>query len=227
MIAEFGLADQVVLVERDPDVASVWKVILGDRWHELTSQILAFRMGRKRVLEVLDSDDEDVVARAFRCVLRNRVQRGGILSPTAGLLRNGEQGRGLRSRWYPETLAARIGVIHQLRNRIQFVEGDAFRVLPKFMRKSDCAFFVDPPYTANGKGPGLRLYRFAQIDHEKLFRLLSQLNGACFVTFHSSTSVKRIGEHFGFTSSTTRMRTTHHIHRRELVFLKPKRPSNA
>lgn len=222
VVAELGLADRVVLIERDPDVAAVWKVMLGDRWRELTANILTFRMSRKRVLEVLDSNDEDVVARAFRCVLRNRVQRGGILSSTAGLLREGERGRGLKSRWYPKTLAARIKAIYEMRSRIQFVEGDALEVLPSFKKCHHCAFFVDPPYTANGKGPGFRLYRFAEIDHEKLFGLLAQLSGACFVTYHPTAPVKRIGEQFGFTSSTTGMRTTHHRHRRELVFLRPR-----
>jgi DNA adenine methylase len=221
VVAELGLADKVILIERDPDVASVWRTMLGDRWGELTAHILSFRMSRKRVLEVLSSDDEDDVARAFRCVLRNRVQRGGILSPTAGLLREGERGRGLKSRWYPETLAERINAIHGIRDRIRFVESDALKVLPTFKRSFDNAFFVDPPYTANGKGPGIRLYRHAEIDHEKLFTLLAQLRGACFVTYHPAAPVKRIGEQFGFKSSTTGMRTTHHRHRRELVFLKP------
>jgi DNA adenine methylase len=220
VVAELGLADQVVLVERDPDVAAVWKTMLGNRWSELTSHIRSFRMSRKRVLDVLSSDDGDVVARAFRCVLRNRVQRGGILSSTAGLLREGERGRGLKSRWYPETLAERINAIHNLRDRIQFVERDALEILPSFKARANCAFFVDPPYTANGKGPGYRLYRFAEIDHEKLFGLLAQLSGACFVTYHPAAPVRRIGEQFGFKSSSTGMRTTHHRHRRELVFLK-------
>ena len=97
-VAELALADQVLLVERDPDVAAVWRTILGDGWEALAERILEFRMSRKRVLEVLGTIHQDTAARAFRCILRNRVQRGGILSPSAGLLRKGEYGQGLKSR---------------------------------------------------------------------------------------------------------------------------------
>lgn len=220
-VAELALADQVLLIERDPDVAAVWQTILGGRWEELTERILTFRMSRQRVLEVLGASNEGTVAKAFRCILRNRVQRGGILCSSAGLLRNGEAGRGLKSRWYPETLASRIEAINKLRDRIRFHEGDGLSIIASHQTDCNCAYFVDPPYTANGKGPGYRLYPFAEIDHEQLLSSLAQVDGACFVTYHPAAPVRRIGERLGFKVSTTGMKTTHHVHRRELILLKP------
>jgi len=41
---------------------------------------------------------------AFQTILRNRVNRGGILVDGAGRVKHGENGKGLTSRWYPETL---------------------------------------------------------------------------------------------------------------------------
>ena len=169
---------------------------------------------------MLDQTDGDVISIAFRCLLRNRVQRGGILSPSAGLLRKGEDGHGLKSRWYPETLAKRIATVNGMRKRIRFIEGDALTVIAEHQTDQKCALFVDPPYTANGKGPGVRLYRYAEIDHERLLKLLSETTGACFVTYHPTAPVRRIGEKLGFKVSTTGMRTTHHVHRREFVLTK-------
>lgn len=50
----------------------------------------------------------------------------------AGLVKTGENGRGLNSRWYPETLARRIQEISGLRERFSFVEGDAFEVVRRY-----------------------------------------------------------------------------------------------
>jgi len=63
-------------------------------------------------------------ARAFATILRNRVQRGGILAPGASFIKNGENGKGIRSRWYPETLRKRIEAILHIRSNIAFIKGD-------------------------------------------------------------------------------------------------------
>lgn len=44
------------------------------------------------------------VTTAFQTILRNRINRGGILAPGAGRIKNGESGKGKKSRWYPDTL---------------------------------------------------------------------------------------------------------------------------
>jgi hypothetical protein len=72
------------------------------------------------------SSERDV---AFRTILRNRINRGGILAPGAGVCRLGENGRGLLSRWYPETLKRRILEITAIRNRVTFCEDDGIAVM--------------------------------------------------------------------------------------------------
>ena len=220
-VAELGLADEVHLIERDKDVAAVWKVALGRNCPRLCSRILAFRMSRKAVVAALADQRNDLVSVAFRCLLRNRVQRGGILAPCAGLLRKGEQGRGVHSRWYPETLVNRLQTIHSLAERIRFTEGDAMPLLPALLRRADSAAFVDPPYVVNGNGPGIRLYRHTQVDHERLFALLSKARSACLATYHPSLEIRRLARQSGFSVSSRAMRTTHHSQRRELILRKP------
>ena len=62
-------------------------------------------------------------------------------------MKTGENGRGLNSRWYPETLARRIQEIAGVRERFSFIEGDAFEIIRRYADDENAAFFVDPPYT--------------------------------------------------------------------------------
>ena len=61
----------------------------------------------------------------------------------AGLVKTGENGRGLNSRWYPETLARRIQEIAGVRERFSFIEGDAFDVIRRYADDETAAFFVN------------------------------------------------------------------------------------
>src|SRR6185437_1366134 len=72
--------------------------------------------------------------RAFCTIVKNRMQRGGIMAARAGLVKAGKNGRGLHLRWYPETLAKRIEIVRTLRDRISFKQGDGFKVVPEFAR---------------------------------------------------------------------------------------------
>src|SRR5207249_9805380 len=106
------------------------------------------------VLRVLRREPTTQRERAFSTILRNRVQRGGIMAPGASLMKAGENGRGLHSRWYPDTLARRIREIAQVRERFSFVEGDGIEMIRRYAYVEDAGFFVDPPYTVASR----RLY---------------------------------------------------------------------
>ena len=47
----------------------------------------------------------------------------------AGLLKRGENGKGLASRWYPETLSDRIQALREIRHRVAFEQSDALEVI--------------------------------------------------------------------------------------------------
>jgi DNA adenine methylase len=220
-VAELNLADHIVMVELDPEVAALWRVILGGRAAELVARIRSFRLRRNAVIQTLADDNNDEVATAFRCLLKNRVHRGGILAPGAGLLKEGENGKGLSSRWYPETLAARIEKIQFFRGRISFSEGDALNTIALFAAEERAAFFIDPPYFANGRGPGQRLYRHNDVDHSNLFSALAKSRGPCLITYHNSRTIRVLAESHGFSCRNVRMKTTHHRIRNELLIFKP------
>ena len=105
------LVKHVVLVELDDDIAAVWQCILSDQASLLVDRIMSFPISMQSVDEALERPAHDTTERAFQTILRNRVNRGGILAPGAGRVKTGEKGKGMFSRWYPQTLAKRIMAI--------------------------------------------------------------------------------------------------------------------
>lgn len=210
-----NLVERATLVELDPNVAAVWKTVLspdgGAVW--LSEQILNFRVSAKSVESVLESKPRDVWKKAFVTILRNRCQRGGIMAEGAGLLKEGENGKGLLSRWYPETLAKRIEVISGMRERITFIEGDAFTVLAQHRNKENLAVFIDPPYTTAGR----RLYEKWEVNHAELFKTLRDYNGDVLMTYDRTDEILALSNANGFAAVAIAMKNTHHKVMEELL----------
>jgi DNA adenine methylase len=124
-------AEWVTMVELDEQVAAVWRVILqqpdGGEW--LANRIIHFDLTPENAQKVLGQPHPSLRDVAFRTLLKNRITHGGILAAGVGILKHGENGKGIKSRWYPETLRKRILDIVQQRDHIQFIEGDGIKVL--------------------------------------------------------------------------------------------------
>lgn len=216
-VAAERLAEHVTLVELDPDVASVWRTLLSDDAEWLAQRIVQFPLcveSVKELLAVMPKTDRD---RAFLTLLKNRVNHGGILAPGTGLVKTGENGKGIASRWYPETLARRIRNIYIMRDCITFVEGDGMEVMRQNVGRANVAYFIDPPYTAPGKRAGKRLYAFNEIDHEGLFDLAANVAGDFMMTYDNAASVCDMAERRGFSMREVAMKNTHHAKMTELL----------
>jgi len=213
------LAKSVVMTELDHEVAAVWETILGPDCEWLVEQILSFEMTADNVRLSLASDDVSTRAIAFRTILKNRTFHGGILAAGSGLIKHGESGKGVLSRWYPQTLANRLRDIQAHREAFEFSQGDGLKAMQKHAKKSRAAFFIDPPYTAgrNGKRAGKRLYNHNELDHEKLFRLAGSLKGDFLMTYDNDEEVKELARQFGFDTDMIPMKNTHHAEMTELI----------
>jgi len=137
------------------------------------------------------------------------------------LVKTGEAGRGLNSRWYPETLVKRIEILRGLRATISFEKKDAFEVIRRFSDNPNACFFIDPPYTAGGKKAGSRLYTHNEIDHEHLFALMASVQGSVMMTYDDAPEVRQLAECYGFRIETVPMKNTHHRIIHELLVMKP------
>lgn len=211
------LVDRVILVELDDQVAAVWKTILSDDNEWLAQRILSFELTNDNVLAELAKGSSSIRQKAFRTILKNRTFHGGILAPGSGLIKNGENGKGLRSRWYPGTLARRIRAIAKVRDRISFVEGDGLDVIQKYTDRHNLVFFIDPPYTAGGKRAGARLYAHHALDHQKLFELATYITGDFLMTYDFADEVLALAVTYGFQTRTVAMKNTHHAQMTELL----------
>lgn len=211
------LANHVTLVELDEQVAAVWKAIIYGNYELLAEKVIHFDLTPENVDGVLSKTNVSVEEKAFQTILRNRINRGGILAPGAGRIKNGENGKGIKSRWYPETLQKRILNIGKIRERITFIEGDGLQVLEHNASRSDVVYFIDPPYTAAGKKAGTRLYTHFDIDHERLFTVAKTLKGDFLMTYDDSLGVKQMADQHGFATDLVAMKNTHHAEMTELL----------
>lgn len=207
------LAKHAVFAELDPGVAAVWRVVLNGQAEWLAKEIRGFELTLETVRKILDAPAETVREKAFQTILRNRVQRGGIMAPGAGLAKTGENGRGLLSRWYPETLARRIREINHLKDRLTFVEGDGFALLEEQKADKDAVFFIDPPYTLAAR----RLYTKWQIDHRRLFTAMRACKGDFLMTYDNTPEIAALAAEFGFQARPVAMKNTHHAKMTELL----------
>jgi len=216
-VAFEGFADHVILVELDPGVASVWKAITGPNFRDLSERICRFDVTKENVQRELSQTSTDIDDIAFRTILKNRMYHGGILAPGSSLIKHGENGKGLRSRWYPKTLAERINAIGDIRERFTVVEGDGIAQIRKHHEKPKAVFFIDPPYTADGKKAGKRLYLHNELDHTDLFDAAKTIKGDFLMTYDDAEGVRKLALDRGFDLDVVAMKNTHHAKMTELL----------
>jgi len=135
------------------------------------------------------------------------------MAPGAGLVKTGEKGRGLRSRWYPETLARRIREINRLKDRLTFVDSDGFALIEEYKADEDTAFYIDPPYTLAAR----RLYTKWQIDHTRLFAAMHGIKGDFLMSYDNTAEVSELAKQHDFETRAIAMKNTHHAKMTELL----------
>lgn len=208
-----NLADHVTMVEMDEEIAAVWEVILNGKNEWLANKIFSFDLTQENIKKELDKPDKKLHDIAFCTILKNRIFHGGIIAKGSGMIKNGENGKGIASRWYPKTLRDRIRAIEHVKNKIDFITGDAFTILEQNISNKAAFFFIDPPYTVAGK----RLYKHFDIDHERLFKLTAQLKGKFMLTYDDTPEIRRLAEKNNLSFKTIPMKTTHHLQKNEII----------
>ncbi len=216
-VAFEGLANCVTMVELDEQVAAVWQTILYGDGEWLANKIATFDFTSETVKMELSKTGLTLREVAFQTILKNRVNRGGILAPGAGLIKSGEQGRGLASRWYPETLQRRILDIVAIRDRITFVKGDGIKILKQNSDRSNIVFFIDPPYTVGGKKAGSRLYTHSELNHKELFKVTNTLIGDFLMTYSDDQYIHKFTQQCRLETKRVAMKNTHHAKMTELL----------
>ena len=217
-----GFVSRCLMVELDQDVADFWDAALHHN-SQLIKQIDEFTPTREKIDALERQQPTTVVARGFRTLVLNRTRRGGILAKGAALTRNGENGKGVASRWYPETIKQRLIAIAEHAGQIDFQQGNGMVVLEQMLAERlhpGTAVFIDPPYTAEGKQAGRRLYNHNHVDHSGLFDILTRISdkgGAVLATYDESPEILALVAQHRFHAVRVMMKNTHHHPVSELV----------
>ncbi|HYH85630.1 MAG TPA: DNA adenine methylase, partial [Pyrinomonadaceae bacterium] len=141
-VAAERLAERVTMVELDEQVAAVWETIItNDEGARLAEAIVRFDLTRESLAEALGREATCARERAFQTILKNRTFRGGILAAGSAPLKHGENGKGIKSRWYAETLRRRILDISATRASITFIKDDGLEVMRRNLTRRDAVFF--------------------------------------------------------------------------------------
>jgi DNA adenine methylase len=208
-----NLVDKSILIELDEEIAAVWKVIIDGDYSGLAYKIQNFQFSMENIIKELNKENKTLDDIAFNTILKNRTYHGGILANGSGFLKYGENGKGISSRWYPETLKRRILEIGFIRKKLEFSESDAFEIIPRFAKNSNCFFFIDPPYTKAAK----RLYNLYEVDHEKLFSLVKTIEGRFLLTYDDTEYIRELAVKHNLQFTTIPMKTTLHYKKNELL----------
>jgi len=205
------------MVELDDDIAAVWQSVIDGHAEWIANKILSFELTKESVLHEISKSNVSIRGKAFQTILKNRTFHGGILAEGSGLLKYGENGKGIRSRWYPTTLAKRFMNLNLVLDKMSFSKRDGLEVIQEYSQRRDVVFFIDPPYTAGGKKAGKRLYRHFSLDHDNLFKLCESIKGDFLMTYDNADEVKVMARRHGFQMRLIPMSNTHHATVEELV----------
>jgi DNA adenine methylase len=197
----------------DEEIAAVWEVILNGKNKWLADKIYSYDLTHANVKADLEKPNKELHDIAFCTILKNRVFHGGILAKGSGMIKNGENGKGLSSRWYPKTLRDRILAINYVKDKIKFISGDAFEIIEQNLNNPNAYFFIDPPYTIAGK----RLYTHFDIDHERLFDLTARLKGKFMLTYDDTPEIRQLADQHHLQMRTIPMKTTLHYEKNEII----------
>ncbi len=219
-----GYVDRAILCEKDPDLSILWRCLFREP-EPLAEKVERFVPTPENVRAVFDDNTEIELDLAFQTLLRNRINRGGIIAKGASAMNKGENGNGLASRWYPKTIAERIRAIARSASRFEFIQGDGLNLINRYRDDGSVVFFIDPPYTAAGKRAGKRLYTFNEIDHEGLFQLMSDIQAPFMMTYDENSEVVDMARRRGFHLAKVAMKNTHHAVMYELLITSRELPS--
>lgn len=214
-----GLVQQCLMSEIDGEVAAFWQAALHHN-DALIANVRAFTPTRESVERIARTTPCGILDRGFRTLVLNRTRRGGILAEGAALNRSGENGKGVASRWYPDTIEQRLRAIAEHRTAIDFRYADGMTLLEQLLLSCNIKripVFVDPPYTAGGKRAGQRLYNHNCIDHTRLFAMLAGSSANFLMTYDESPEILELIAYYGFHAVRVVMKNTHHAKISELV----------
>jgi DNA adenine methylase len=196
-----NLVDEIALGERDPLVASFWKIVFNDaEW--LIDQIERMSITVERWRHFHDGTFRSNRERALACLFLNRTSFSGILADTSGPIGGYKQVSAYKvdCRFPVATLTKRIRQAASLSERVLFISnGDWQKTVAKVLglryKKNEVFFYFDPPFYSKAE----RLYRFyfGDKEHEVLHRRVVRIRQPWLLSYDAAVPIIKLYSHNG------------------------------
>jgi DNA adenine methylase len=189
------LVDEVALGERDPLVASFWKVVFHDTdWLlEKLRRVTVSVTNWKRFKNGEWKTDRE---RALACIFLNRTSFSGILHRTAGPIGGRSQTSmySIDCRFNRKTIIKRIEQAAKLEDRVRFVQcadwqSTLRRVQRLRLKATDIFYYLDPPFFA--KADRLYNYSFDDKEHIKLKTAVMKLKPKWLLSYDAAPWIRQ------------------------------------
>lgn len=192
--------EQLVLVEKNPAIASFWHHVIHDgealarRVQTARPTLALFNWARGVLLDTeTGTGDHPSDDTAFAAFIVNRLSRSGMITSRVGPIggKTQEGGWQIGARFNRQELAARINRVYQMRHAITIIEGDAVDVINELRGsgiEDEVMLFVDPPYIVEGPG----LYQHGTLSHAALAHALRNCPAPWLLTYDNHRSVPEL-----------------------------------
>ncbi len=196
-----GIVDSIVLGERDPLVASFWKVAFDDsEW--LIEQVSEIEVSVRNWCYFRENSFRTNRDRALACMFLNRTSFSGILANTAGPIGGRLQSSDYKidCRFNVDTITKRLRQIASLKDRVLLVHnGDWQETIEKVESwghaPEEVFYYLDPPFYE--KAARLYRYYFENDDHKALHNRLMQLRQPWLLSYDPAPSIQALYSHNG------------------------------
>jgi len=191
------LNDRVVqsigLGEKDPLLASFWKVVFGD-CEPLLQRVRETDVTIEEWVRLKSARARTDLDRAFACLYLNRTSYSGIMRDDAGPIGGYQQASkyAIDCRFPKATLVRRIQQANALKEKVAFVQsGDWLRTIEQAMTydisPNEVFVYLDPPFFKAGP----RLYRhfFTPENHEELYQYLAKLDTPWLLSYDPAEAI--------------------------------------
>ncbi len=196
------LVDMVALGERDPLVASFWKIVFREsEW--LIDKISTTPATLENWDYIKSNSFKTNRDRALACVFLNRTSFSGIMAPSAGPIggRRQDSDYKIDCRYNVGMLTKRIRQASALSDRVLFVDNADWRAtilkVEKLKHKANEVFYyLDPPFF--NKAERLYKYFFTGKDHDELHYALMKLTQPWLLSYDKADQIIELYSHNGY-----------------------------
>ena len=200
-LLEDDLVDEIALGDRDPLVASFWKIVFGDpEWliRKVRSTKVTLANWDRFKTRPGESDRE----RALACLFLNRTSFSGILAGGAGPIggRKQESDYKIDCRFNVDTIVKRIEQAARLQPKVRFVHAGSWGATVARSKRlaippQDILYYFDPPFYAKAE----RLYRhcFSPAEHKRLHDAIVNLESPWLLSYDPAKPIIAMYSHNG------------------------------